>query len=161
RWGHKAWEESSIDPAVRAAVDAQLAQIPGARLLLIKQKDPAAQLRFFVSVLTDDAAPRLYRFELPNYAALPGLDLLSIVAGAQQYDAQRTHEPLLLVCTNGQRDACCVLHGIAVYNALHRQFGAAVWESSHHGGHRFAANLLAFPSGRAYGRLRAENAVTV
>lgn len=159
RWGHKAWEESSIDAAIREQVDAQLKQIPGARLLLIRQKDRAPRPRFFAAVLGD--APALYKFELEDYAGMAALDLAAMVAGAEQYAAQRTREPILLVCTNGQRDACCVLHGVAVYNALHRQFGAVVWESSHHGGHRFAANLLALPSGRSYGRLRAENAVTV
>ncbi|QYK50273.1 MAG: hypothetical protein KF701_07710 [Anaerolineales bacterium] len=159
RWGHKAWEESSIDPAVRAAVDEQLKQIPGARLLLIRQKDRAATLRFFAAVLGDE--PRLYKFELDNYEELPVLDLVSIVAGAEQYQASLTDEQVLLVCTNGQRDACCVLHGVAVYNTLHGQLGHTVWESSHHGGHRFAANLLAFPSGRSYGRLGASNALGI
>lgn len=159
RWGNKAWEESSIDPAIRRAVDEQLKLIPGARLLLIKQKDRVAQLRFFVAVLGEE--PALYKFELATYEELPELDLSSIVAGAEEYQANRTGEPISLVCTNGQRDACCVLHGIAVYNKLHAQFGNTVWESSHHGGHRFAANLLAFPSGRSYGRLRADNALSV
>lgn len=159
RWGHKAWEESSIDPAIRQAVDTQLKQIPGARLLLIRQKDRAPHLRFFACVLGN--APALYKFELESYADLATLDLAALAAGAEQYGAQRSTQSILLVCTNGQRDACCVLHGVAVYNALHRQFGAAVWESSHHGGHRFAANLLALPSGRSYGRLRAENAAPV
>lgn len=159
RWGNKAWEESSIDPVIRQAVDEQLKQIPSARLLLIKQKDHAERLRFFAAVLGEQ--PVLYKFEFASYEELAELDLSSIIAGAEQYQANRTDEPILLVCTNGQRDACCVLHGIAVYNTLHAQFGNAVWESSHHGGHRFAANLLAFPSGRSYGRLRVDNALGV
>ncbi|MCW5873651.1 MAG: hypothetical protein KIS88_03285 [Anaerolineales bacterium] len=159
RWEHKAWEQSSVDAAIKAHVDMQLAQTPGARLLLIRQKDRTPRLRFFAAVLGD--APALYKFELAGYEELLGLDLVSIAARAEQYQPQRTDEPILLVCTNGQRDACCVLHGIAVYNALHAQFGPVVWESSHHGGHRFAANILALPSGRSYGRLRAHNATTV
>jgi hypothetical protein len=159
RWEHKAWEQSSIDAAIRQAVDAQLAGIAGARLLLIKQKDRAAHLRFFAAVLGEQ--PALYTFELSSYAELAELDLTAIAAGAPQYAAQRSQQPLLLVCTNGQRDACCVLHGIGVYNRLQREFGDAVWESSHLGGHRYAANLLALPSGRAYGRLRADNALEV
>lgn len=159
RWGHKAWEESSIDAAIRAKVDAQMKSIPGARLLLIKQKERAANLRFFAAVLGDEQT--LYKFELADYADLPKLDLAAIVSGSPAFDANRTDEPVLLVCTNGQRDACCVLHGIAVYNTLYSELGATVWESSHHGGHRFAANLLAFPSGRSYGRLRMDNALGV
>lgn len=159
RWGNKAWEESSIDPGIRQEVDEQLKQIPGARLLLIKQKDHAERLRFFAAGLGEQ--PVLYKFEFASYEELAELDLSSIVAGAEQYQANRTNEQILLVCTNGQRDACCVLHGIAVYNTLHAQFGNAVWESSHHGGHRFAANLLTFPSGRSYGRLRVDNALGV
>lgn len=159
RWGAKAWEESSIDAAVRARVDAQLAELPGARLLLIRQKDRSTHLRFFAAVLGD--APLLYKFELEAYTSLAELDLSAIAAGAEQYAANISDEPIVLVCTNGQRDACCVLHGIAVYHSLHTQFGSAVWESSHHGGHRFAANILALPTGRSYGRLRPHNAVAV
>ncbi|UYN91314.1 MAG: hypothetical protein KIT70_08095 [Anaerolineales bacterium] len=159
RWGHKAWEESSIAAEIRQAVDEQLKQIPGARLLLIRQKDRVEGLRFFAAVLSEQ--PVLYRFQLAGYEDLTELDLVSMVAGSDKYLDNRTDEPLLLVCTNGQRDACCVLHGIAVYNALNSQLGSAVWESSHHGGHRFAANILAFPSGRSYGRLRADNALGI
>lgn len=159
RWGAKAWEESSIDAEVRAQVDAQLAQLPGSRLLLIKQKDRAERLRLFAAVLGDE--PVLYKFELDSYAELAALDLGALVAGAEQYAAHISTEPIVLVCTNGQRDACCVLHGITVYNVLHAQFGSAVWESSHHGGHRFAANVLALPTGRSYGRIRPHNAVSL
>lgn len=64
-------------------------------------------------------------------------------------------EPLLLVCTHGRHDACCAERGRPVARELASRFGELVWESSHLGGDRFAANLLVLPDGDAYGRLDA------
>lgn len=66
--------------------------------------------------------------------------------------------PELLVCTDGQHDDCCARFGRPVYRALcdaleRRAPELRVSESSHLGGHRFAANLLHLPRGDLYGRL--------
>ena len=66
-------------------------------------------------------------------------------------------EPLYLVCTHGRRDACCGRYG----GALARSLGAAgypVWETTHVGGHRFAANLVILPHGLYYGPVDVEEA---
>ena len=64
-------------------------------------------------------------------------------------------DPLFLVCTNGRRDACCALRGRAVLGALAVEHGAAAWECTHLGGHRFAGNLVCLPDGIVYGRVSA------
>jgi len=58
-----------------------------------------------------------------------------------------------LVCTNGARDPCCAIRGPAVAQALERLRPDQVYECSHLGGHRFAANLLVLPDGLCFGRL--------
>lgn len=67
--------------------------------------------------------------------------------------------PLWLVCTNGRRDVCCAERGRPVARALSDRWPEATWETTHLGGHRFAATLLALPHGLALGRLSPESAV--
>jgi hypothetical protein len=66
-----------------------------------------------------------------------------------------------LVCTNGARDQCCAIRGAAVAAALAAARPGAVYESSHLGGHRFAANLLVLPDGLCFGRLDVRSALAV
>jgi len=63
-----------------------------------------------------------------------------------------------LVCTNGARDPCCAIRGPAVALALERARPGQVYECSHLGGHRFAANVLVLPDGLCFGRLDARSA---
>jgi hypothetical protein len=160
RWGNKAFEESTIPEEVKQHVNAQLKLIPESKLVLIKQKSRPADgsIRFFVAVTGGDEGPALYRIELADYSDLLSLDLVSLASQNLRYIAALSEEPLFLVCTNGLRDQCCALHGAAAYAALSAEFGDLIWESTHHGGHRFAANLAALPAGLSFGRLRADSA---
>lgn len=67
-------------------------------------------------------------------------------------------EPTVLVCTNGRHDACCAVRGRPVAAALAARYPAAVWETTHTGGDRFAANLLVLPDGACYGHVDPETA---
>ena len=59
-----------------------------------------------------------------------------------------------MVCTHARRDVCCGTYGVPVYNALRRHVPAELlWRSSHQGGHRFAANVLALPEAVQLGRV--------
>jgi hypothetical protein len=69
---------------------------------------------------------------------------------------EEVEEPLLLVCSHGRRDVCCARLGKPVFDALRELPGA--WQSSHHGGHRFAANVLALPAGVQLGRVEPDEA---
>jgi hypothetical protein len=66
-----------------------------------------------------------------------------------------------LVCTNGARDPCCAIRGPAVAQALERVLPGHVYECSHLGGHRFAANVLVLPDGLCFGRLDVRAAVAL
>lgn len=57
-----------------------------------------------------------------------------------------------LVCTHGRRDACCAVHGRPVAAALEDD-GVDVWETTHTGGHRFAATAVVLPDGLSLARL--------
>ncbi|WP_242654050.1 sucrase ferredoxin [Klenkia soli] len=57
--------------------------------------------------------------------------------------------PTFLVCTHGGHDACCAVRG----RPLARTLAGDVWETSHLGGDRFAANVLVLPTGHLYGQV--------
>jgi hypothetical protein len=63
--------------------------------------------------------------------------------------------PLILVCTHGKHDACCALRGRPVAAALDACRPGRVWECSHIGGDRFAANVLVLSAGLVYGQVPA------
>ena len=72
------------------------------------------------------------------------------------------HErPLFLVCTHGRRDVCCAERGRPLALELSNAFPDETWESTHIGGDRFAGNLLAFPHGLYFGRVRPAEAAGV
>lgn len=160
RWGKKALEESDIPDEVKTHLNTQLGSIPESRLLLIKQprEENVRGLAFFAAI-SNSNPPTLYRFQLNDYEELLTFELTSIADRKSEYDDSISSEPVFVNCTNGHRDQCCALHGVGSYWALERQFPGKVWESTHHGGHRFAANLIHFPHGLSYGRLRKENAI--
>jgi len=161
RWENKAFADSNIPAEVKEKVNAQIKTIPEARWMLIKQPQAnSSSVRFFAALPKADP-PTLYKFQLNGYGELLDMDLTALAAQDAQFDAARATEPMFLVCTNGLRDQCCALQGAPVAQALSAQFGETVWESTHHGGHRFAANFLHLPHGLSYGRLRAENAAGV
>jgi hypothetical protein len=66
-----------------------------------------------------------------------------------------------LVCTNGARDPCCAIRGPAVAAALAHARPGRVYECSHLGGHRFAANVLTLPDGLCFGRLDVRSALAL
>jgi hypothetical protein len=61
--------------------------------------------------------------------------------------------PLYLVCAHGKHDACCALRGRPIAQAIQRLRPGQVWETTHLGGDRFAANVLVLPTGELYGRV--------
>lgn len=64
--------------------------------------------------------------------------------------------PVYLVCAHGSHDVCCAVRGRPVAAALTRLRPDDVWECSHVGGDRFAANILVVPSGVLYGAVRVD-----
>lgn len=69
--------------------------------------------------------------------------------------------PQYFVCTHGKRDRCCSVRGIPVFQAFCELAGGRAWQTSHIGGHRFAATLIAMPSGQCLGRVTKDDAPSV
>jgi hypothetical protein len=61
--------------------------------------------------------------------------------------------PRYLVCAHSKHDTCCALRGRPVAAAIAGVRPGRVWECSHVGGDRFAANVLVLPVGLLYGRV--------
>lgn len=166
-WGQKALEQSEIPEAVKARLNELSKTVRNLKTLLIKTEARQRQgvgIRFFVASLSQQP-PSLYAFQLGDYLELLDLDIPAILAGETPNDSHRRELPLYLVCTNGRRDLCCARHGIGVYNALSAATQTSpeplVWQCTHVGGHRFAANLICLPNGMLYGRVRPENASAI
>ena len=102
--------------------------------------------------------PWVLRFELDDYEDILELDLAQILNEERHDNAQRVMEPQHFVCAHGRRDRCCGLKGSALFRRLHAVVGTDVWQTSHLGGHRFAACVLSLPYGVYYGRLGDEHA---
>lgn len=66
--------------------------------------------------------------------------------------------PVFVVCTHGRRDPCCAERGRPLAEALSAAVPDAAWESTHVGGDRFAANVIAFPLGLTFGRVEPSEA---
>ena len=90
--------------------------------------------------------------ELADHSELAGLDLAAVGAGRAPGFGTPVTRPLLLVCAHGRHNACCARFGVPLARALHRRF-ADVWETTHVGGDRYAANLVCLPHALYYGDL--------
>ncbi len=165
-WGAKAMEESKLDDALKTHLQQAVAATPGARLQLIKRRESrnGSAIKFFIGLSQEDVAA-LYRFELQDFNDLAAMDLPAMVsemrANPERYAAHKHDEPLFLVCTNGSRDRCCATLGVPVYLTMAAYAGDQVWQTTHTGGHRFAATMIVLPHGLYYGRLGAEDATAI
>jgi hypothetical protein len=155
-WTAKATSDNSLPQPVQNWLAEQGGLVNG-RLQFIKQpRGERTSWAFFVACFADTIS-RVYRFDLASYDNLFGLDLPAIVRGESRYTAHLTSEPQLLVCTNGKRDVCCALHGVALLRALAAAEAPTLWETTHLGGHRFAPTLLTLPDGVNYGRIHPQD----
>ncbi len=160
-WGRDALTQSHLDPELGRALVAACER-HGGRPLLIRNPGPHADKRLrgvrrvFVSsavgtpwLVTGVIADPGQLLELPFDRLDGGPD--AVLAAAPWL--HRTDLPVLLVCANGKRDACCALRGRELATALAATHPRQVWECSHTGGHRFAPTGVLLPFGRALARL--------
>lgn len=160
-WGAKAPTESLLDPGVGAALEGRAAE-HGGRLALIKAPRSHHTTTGSHRVLAACIRPGsqfLLTGDVSDPAAALDVDWAALVAGRQAdvvasapWLRPRTG-PVLLVCTNARRDACCALLGRPVAVALHDEFGDDVWEANHLGGHRFAPTTVLLPHGWSHARV--------
>lgn len=134
------------------AVAAWLGEAPRSRLLYLRRPGRSSRTSALAFVVAaSEQAGNVRRLELESHAELAAVDL--------DEDGDLVARSLVLVCAHGARDRCCALRGTAVYGALEGRLGdEELWISSHHGGHRFAANLLVLPAGLQFGRVEPDEA---
>jgi hypothetical protein len=158
-WASKAFQESHLSPSVKSHLNRFLKSIPRSRLLFIKRDrlGRSGELSVFV-VRCREREPSTVQLRIKDYEELRGIDLVGIAraSGVEALAAGVVRErPLYLICTHGRRDKCCAKFGYPLYKSLSAQ-DTSVWQSSHVGGDRFAANLVCFPHGLFYAHMTLE-----
>ena len=147
-----AWGADAVADLI-GAEEAALAKRIGLRVLLVRRRegDPAAD-EVRRAILVDTRTREMSVRTLTDVGELSVAEIASSpMAG---FGAPMT-DPIFLICANGKRDACCALRGRALIGALAADHAVRVWECTHLGGHRFAANLVCLPDGIVYGRVTA------
>ena len=154
-WRRNAIPESGLPQALRTSLDRIARRFPAHRQLLIRRQHRASSpVRCFIAETREDRS-RLTCFEADSYDDLARLDLAALPAGTPVI------QPLYLVCTHGTHDKCCAKLGLPVYAALREHAGESVWQCTHVGGDRFAANLVCLPQGIYYGRVDPRDAPAI
>ena len=169
-WGRAAATESRLYPALGAELEERAAGA-GVRLALIRRveehHDSAPHHRRWFAASTHPKRTWLAAGVVEDPADLLKIAFAALDAGDRravaELDPVFPGTPLLGVCTNGKRDACCATVGrqVAVEaEALDAASGPgadssfpSIWEITHLGGHRFAPTAVVLPSGYSYGRL--------
>jgi hypothetical protein len=146
-WGRAGLRESRFDHNVaRALEDRAVSQ--GVRVLTIRRpgRTPRGVIRRWAIA---DCAPGRESLRWGRFTQ--DAELLELPLGGSE--GQVDDRPTYLVCTHSKHDVCCALRGRPVAAALGVERPGRVWECSHVGGERFAANVLVLPAGLLYGRV--------
>jgi hypothetical protein len=146
-WGARGLRDSRFGAGPAAELEARAGE-HGIRVQAIRRpgRSPRASARQWALVDTRDGRESL---RWGSYAE-PG-QLLDLPFDARPGIPDA--DPLFLVCAHGKHDTCCALRGRPVAAALAGARPGRVWETSHVGGDRFAANVLVLPTGLLYGRV--------
>ncbi|HEY1882849.1 MAG TPA: sucrase ferredoxin [Candidatus Cybelea sp.] len=156
-WGPRGLVESRCDPEVARRIDAAAADA-GMRLQAIRlpgRHDAAATAGGYdVAIADTRSSPATTTWWRVRELAEIAAELET--GGPHRRPVAIDTAPLYLVCTHGRHDACCALRGRPVAQALQQIRPDRVWETTHLGGDRFAANLLILPTGELYGRVPAQ-----
>jgi hypothetical protein len=161
-WGVDALAESKLDPDTAVAL-AEAAKAHGVRVLLARRRANQRRLGATRTVFLAHSRAERWWLEQVDVDAADPKALLRLDLGALAFpEPPGAGVPgpssLHLVCTNGRHDPCCADFGRPVMRALADARAPDVWECSHVGGDRFAANVVCLPEGIYYGRVEPERA---
>ncbi|MGH3166589.1 MAG: sucrase ferredoxin [Trebonia sp.] len=157
--GARAWlliesEGPWASEATATALPAPLAKLAigaderGIRVQLIRRPDRGgAAVPAVFAGWTAGPAPWLRRTSTDDLNP----DALTALAAGEPPGGTTQARPLFLVCTHARRDRCCGRFGVPLARDLATRYPHEVWETTHVGGHRFAANLVILPHGLYYG----------
>ena len=152
-WGREALEQSRLAPAVARELAGRAKEL-GIRVLLISRfgRSTTGARTCFLGC-SGPGPPWLEGATLCDPAQILDADLEALARGERPGLGSLVRAPLYTVCTNSARDACCAAHGRPLARALSTTLEDRVWQCSHVGGHRFAANMVCFPHGLYFGRV--------
>ena len=152
-WGRTALRDARLPSGIGAHLARESAR-QGIKTLLIRRHGRTAEPlrpRVFAAYAHPDL-PWMETGSLSSLEELLDVDLASLGQG-RSVGFTPTDQSIFCVCTHGRHDACCAELGRPVAAALARELPASVWEVSHIGGDRFAANVVVLPHGLYYGRV--------
>ncbi len=146
-WGLNGLRESRFGAGPAAALEAR-GRRAGVRVQAIRRpgRTPRGAVRHWALADTRDGQETL---RWGTYETADDLFDLPLDGSTGQLDT----DPLYLVCAHSKHDTCCALRGRPVAAAIAELRPDRVWECSHLGGDRFAANVLVLPVGLLYGRV--------
>jgi hypothetical protein len=168
-WGRQAATQSHLDPDLGLALD-RMCQEAGGRFILIRRPGTHSEVhevrprRVYVAGGLD-GRPWLLEADLDDPARLARLPWAELGSGDiaavedTMPELERAPTPVLLVCANSRRDACCAVRGRPVALESSSRRPGQVWECSHTGGHRFAPTGVLLPHGQTFARLSGLSAV--
>jgi hypothetical protein len=154
-WGGNALLDARLPEGVGPALVARC-RGAGVRPLLIRRPGRSGGSSACFAIRSGPGSPWIERTRLGRIEDALGLDLEALGSG-ERLGMEPVEHALLLVCTHGRHDPCCAERGRPLAEALARPLPQETWESSHIGGDRFAANLVAFPHGIYFGRVGQED----
>ena len=164
-WGHDAIGQSELGPyAPRVWREAMRRH--GVRLIAIRRDLTTAGHHGHHEVrLVHVVAPAIGARPVAHRRVIA--DLHEVVAATESLAVEGTvganWEPdpdrYVLVCTNGRHDSCCATFGRPLVRSLREsQWADQIWECSHVGGDRFAANVVLLPDSLYFGDVDADTA---
>jgi hypothetical protein len=155
QWDREALASEGLPAAARKHLDAFLRAHPETRFQLIRD-ERGAQTRRLFAIQSSEGRTFTRRFDLATLEDLERLDLSSLFGDTPPPHTEE-HTPIVLVCTHGRRDPCCARFGVPVYRELAKDYAREethhIFQTTHVGGHRFAANIVLLPHGYHFGRL--------
>lgn len=155
-WSTQAFSSPSLPDGVGTAVEAAAAAAGLKPLLGRRHGRERGTGSPWMLVAVPDHGGILVHRRLTSTQDAAAVDLVAVVTALRSGQVPTGWErtsPVLAVCTHAKRDQCCARLGRPVASALHALAPEMVWECSHLGGHRLAANVLELPSGLVYGRV--------
>ena len=158
-WPYEPLDTTVFAGGLRDRLAAQLAEVAGSRLFLVKR--PGEGRRDRVTVMYGRTPGSFRRLELATHGGLMDLDLAAML-GDGEGPGEPVGHPLLLVCSHGIRDRCCAKYGQELCRSLSALAPDGwAWQTTHVGGDRFAGNLVVLPEGLFFGRVGREEAPRV
>ncbi|TVP73008.1 MAG: sucrase ferredoxin [Nitriliruptor sp.] len=161
-WGRHALTESALAADLGARLE-DAGEAAGVKVLLTRRPGPHAGVelaRREVVLAHTGPTPWMEVCQLTP-SELAALDPAACAAPVPPGLGTTVTRPRWLVCTHAKRDRCCASLGRPVADTLGALHAEETWETSHLGGHRFAATMLVLPEGLVYGDLDVATAMEV